>query len=288
MYQDILSLIDKNKPLQIIGVINAFCALMAQKVGFSCIYLSGAGVANANYGLPDLGITSRENIIEEIERISLACELPLLVDVDTGWGNILNIQRTIKMCEHAGAAGIHIEDQDINYKKCGHLPHKKLISSNKMCDHIKAAVDARNNSNFAIIARTDAVASEGLEAALIRAKAYINAGADAIFAEAIPNIDLFKQFSKKTNAPILANATEFGRTPIFSLQEYHQAGINMVLYPLSAWRAMNNAAMQVYQNIYNNGDQKNSLATMQTREELYEILNYNSFENQLHKESEHE
>lgn len=272
--------LNENKPLQIVGTVNAYSAMMAQKVGHQAIYLSGGGVANASYGLPDLGMTTMNDVVEDVRRITAACDLPLLVDIDTGWGGAFNIGRTIREMERAGAAAVHIEDQ-VAQKRCGHRPNKEIVSQEEMVDRIKAAVDARENDDFFIMARTDAFQKEGLDAAIERAKACIEAGADGIFAEAVTELEHYKAFSEALDVPILANITEFGATPLYNRKELGEAGADMVLYPLSAFRAMNKAALTVYQNILDKGDQKDVVDLMQTRMELYDFLNYHEFEQKL-------
>lgn len=274
--------IKQNGPLQILGVINAYSAIQAQRSGAKALYLSGAGVANASIGLPDLGMTNLEDVCIDVRRITAASDLPLLVDADTGWGGAFNIARSIKELVRAGAAGCHIEDQ-VSQKRCGHRPNKELVSKEEMSDRIKAALDGRTDSSFVIMARTDAHASEGQKAAIERAQAYVEAGADMIFAEAIHTLEEYKQFTDSIKVPVLANITEFGKTPYFSVEELRSVGIAMVLYPLSAFRAMNKAALEVFQDIIQNGTQKASIAKMQTREELYEMLGYHSFEEKLDK-----
>lgn len=270
----------EEKPLQIVGTINAYCAMLAQQTGFKAIYLSGAGVANASYGLPDLGITSLDNVLEDARRITSAVNIPLLVDADTGWGSAFSIARTVKEMINAQVAGIHIEDQ-VQSKRCGHRPNKAIVSQDEMVDRIKAAVDAKTCSDFIIMARTDSFAQEGLDAAIERSLACIEAGADMIFAEALSELDQYKKFVDAVKVPVLANITEFGKTPLFNKDELARVGISMVLYPLSAFRAMSKAALNVYQNIYQNGSQKNCLNDMQTREELYQHLNYYAYEEKL-------
>lgn len=270
----------ENDPLQIVGTINAYAAMMAEKVGHQAIYLSGGGVANASYGLPDLGMTSLNDVVEDVRRITGASSLPLLVDIDTGWGGAFNISRTIKEMERAGAAAVHIEDQ-VAQKRCGHRPNKEIVSKEEMVDRIKACVDARQDDDFFIMARTDAFQQEGLEAAIDRAQACIEAGADGIFAEAVTELEHYKAFSEALDAPILANITEFGATPLYNRQELAEAGAGMVLYPLSAFRAMNKAALAVYESILAKGDQKDVVDLMQTRMELYDFLNYHEFEQKL-------
>lgn len=269
-----------NKPLQIVGTINAYSAMMAERIGHQAIYLSGGGVANASYGLPDLGMTSLDNVLEDVRRITSASSLPLLVDIDTGWGGAFNIARTIGQMEKAGAAAVHLEDQ-VAQKRCGHRPNKEIVSKNEMVDRIKAAVDARTDKDFFIMARTDAFAQEGLEAAIERAQACVEAGADGIFAEAIKTEEHYRAFAKALNVPILANITEFGQTELWNKEQLGQWGAAMVLYPLSAFRAMNKAAETVYKSILAEGDQRKVVDIMQTRMELYDYLNYHSFEQKL-------
>ena len=270
-------------PLQIIGTINANHALLAKRAGYRAIYLSGGGVAAGSLGVPDLGITTLEDVLVDVRRITAVCDLPLLVDIDTGFGpSAFNIQRTIKSLIDAGAAAVHMEDQ-IGAKRCGHRPNKEVVSTTEMVDRIKAAVIARGSDSLYLIARTDAVAIEGLDSAIARAKAYIDAGADAIFAEAIRTLDDYKRFTSEIKAPVLANITEFGLTPLFTLDELKSAGIAMALYPLSAFRAMNKAAERVYEVIRKEGTQKTILSEMQTREELYDRINYYEYENSLDK-----
>ncbi|MBQ0745410.1 MAG: methylisocitrate lyase [Marinobacter sp.] len=273
--------LNDNKPLQIVGTINAYAAMMAEKTGHQAIYLSGGGVANASYGLPDLGMTSLNDVVEDVRRITAATDLPLLVDIDTGWGGAFNIARTIQQMERAGAAAVHIEDQ-VAQKRCGHRPNKEIVSKEEMVDRIKAAADARVDKDFFIMARTDAFQKEGLEAAIDRAKACIEAGADGIFAEAVTELEHYKAFSKALgDVPLLANITEFGATPLYNRKELGESGAAMVLYPLSAFRAMNKAAVTVYQSILEKGDQKDVVDLMQTRMELYDYLNYHDFEQKL-------
>lgn len=267
-------------PLQIAGAINAYSAMMAEKVGFRALYLSGAGVANASFGLPDLGITSLQDCIEEARRITSVSELPLLVDADTGFGGAFQISRTIKEMNRAGAAGVHIEDQ-ISAKRCGHRPGKTIVSKGEMVDRIKAAADAREDSQFVIMARTDALASEGLAAAIERACACVEAGADMIFPEAVTKLEDYRAFVDAVKVPVLANITEFGQTPLFTVEELGQAGVSMALYPLSAFRAMNAAALLVYETIRGEGTQKNVISRMQTRAELYDFLDYYRYEKKL-------
>ena len=270
----------QNKPLQIVGCVNAYCAVMAEKVGHKAIYLSGAGVANASFGIPDLGITSLGDVVEDAKRITGVTNTPLLVDIDTGWGGAFNISRTIKELSRSGVAAIHIEDQ-VGQKRCGHRPNKEMVSTQEMVDRIKACVDAREDKDFFIMARTDAFANEGMLSSIERSIAYIDAGADGIFAEAMTNINHYQDFKNKIKAPILANMTEFGKTPLSDLEELSSVGVDMVLYPLSAFRAMNKAALTIYKTIKNNGHQKDVLNSMQTRDELYEFLDYNAYEEKL-------
>jgi methylisocitrate lyase len=270
----------QNNPLQILGVINAYSAIQATKSGAKALYLSGAGVANASIGLPDLGMTNLEDVCIDTRRITAATDLPLLIDADTGWGGAFNIARTIKELTRAGAAGCHIEDQ-VAQKRCGHRPNKELVSKDEMCDRIKAAVDGKIDSDFVVMARTDAHASEGQKAAIERASAYVEAGADMIFAEAIHTLEEYKQFTNVIKVPVLANITEFGKTPYFTLDELKEVGISMVLYPLSGFRAMNKAALSVFKEIIQKGTQKGVLDIMQTREELYDMLGYHKFEDKL-------
>jgi len=273
-------------PLQIIGTINANHALLAQRAGYRAIYLSGGGVAAGSLGLPDLGITTLEDVLVDVRRIVNVCQLPLLVDIDTGFGpSAFNISRTITSLISAGAAGAHIEDQ-VGAKRCGHRPNKELVSKEEMVDRIRAAVDARGEDPFVIIARTDAIAGEGMDAAIDRALAYVAAGADAIFPEAIRNLDDYKRFTSAVNVPVLANITEFGLTPLFTVEELKSAGVAMALYPLSAFRAMNKAAENVYEVIRKEGSQKSVIESMQTREELYERINYYEYERSLDKFSQ--
>lgn len=270
----------KEKPLQIVGTINAYSALLAQRAGFRALYLSGAGVANASYGLPDLGMTTMDNVLEDVGRITAVTRLPLLVDADTGFGSAFNIARTLHGMIRAGAGGIHIEDQ-VQAKRCGHRPGKALVSREEMADRIKAAVDARDDEDFVIMARTDALAIEGLEPAIERAVSYCDAGADMIFAEAVTKLDQYKKFTSGVEVPVLANLTEFGETPLYSLDELRAAGVALVLYPLSAFRAAAKAEQAVYQTIRRDGTQKAVLDTMQTRSELYEMLGYDAYERKL-------
>ena len=271
----------EESPLQVIGAINANHALLAQRAGFKAIYLSGGGVAAGSLGIPDLGITGLEDVLIDVRRITDVCELPLLVDVDTGFGSsAFNVARTVRSMSKAGAAAIHIEDQ-VGAKRCGHRPNKEIVTQQEMVDRIKAAVDARTDDSFVIMARTDALAVEGLNSALDRAAACVEAGADMVFPEAITELDMYKLFAERINAPILANITEFGATPLFTVDELKTANVGLVLYPLSAFRAMNKAAENVYTAIRRDGTQKNVIDTMQTRMELYDRINYHSFEQSL-------
>ena len=274
--------LDTERPLQIPGTINAYAALLAEKAGFKAIYLSGAGVANASFGLPDLAMTTLSDVCEDIRRISYATELPLLVDADTGWGGAFMIGRTVAEMTRAGAAGCHIEDQ-VGVKRCGHRPGKALVDSGEMCDRLKAATDARTDDAFVIMARTDAHAVEGQQAALDRAAAYVDAGADMIFAEALTTLDEYRQFTSTITVPVLANLTEFGKTPMFTVDELRDVGIRMLLYPLSAFRAMSRAAENVYRTIREDGTQKPAIDSMQTRMELYDVLGYHEYEEKLDK-----
>lgn len=268
------------QPLQIAGAINAYSALQASRAGFRALYLSGAGVANASHGLPDLGITSLNDVLEDAARITAACPLPLLVDIDTGWGTELTIQRAIRALERVGVAGIHMEDQ-VSAKRCGHRPGKQLVNIDEMQARLQAAVASRRNPEFVIMARTDAMNVEGLPAVITRAQAYLAAGAEMIFAEAIETLDDFRQICAAIDAPILANMTEFGRTPSFSLDELRSVGVSLALYPLTAFRAMNAAARLAYQTIRKDGTQAAILDTLQTREQLYEVLDYYAVENRM-------
>lgn len=271
----------KESPLQIVGAINANHALLAQQSGFQAIYLSGGGVAAGSMGIPDLGITTLEDVLVDIRRITGVCDLPLLVDVDTGFGpTAFNISRTVKSLIHAGAAGLHIEDQ-VAAKRCGHRPGKEVVSKEEMRDRIKAAVDARIDDSFVIGARTDAFAREGLEKTLERAVAYAEEGADFIFAEAVSDLSHYRKFTQATGVPVLANITEFGLIPLYTLDELREAGVGLVLYPLSAFRAANKAAENVYRHIRHDGTQKEVLDTMQTREELYASIGYHDYEKKL-------
>jgi methylisocitrate lyase len=267
-------------PLQIVGVINAFAALQATQAGFRALYLSGAGVSNASYGLPDLGITSLGDVIVDVHRITGVTQLPLLVDGDTGWGTSLNIGRTVRELTRAGAAGIHLEDQ-ISAKRCGHRPGKMIVTAAEMVDRLKAALDARNDESFVIMARTDAVAIEGLDRGIERALQYERAGADMLFPESLRDLDSYRRFSAAVKIPILANITEFGHTPLFTTTELRDAGVRMALYPLSAFRAMAAIAERVYVAIRENGTQTDILEDMQSRDRLYEVLNYHQYEQSI-------
>ena len=272
--------IKDNNPLQVVGTINAYTSILAEKSGHKAIYLSGGGVAASSLGVPDLGITTLQDVLIDVERITNSSELPLLVDADTGWGGAFNISRMVKSMSSVGAAAIHIEDQ-VAQKRCGHRPNKELVTLEEMVDRIKAAVDAKTDLNFQIMARTDSIASEGLDLALERAIAYQEAGADAIFAEAVTDISQYQSFREVLKVPILANITEFGKTPLFNKQELEKVGIDIILYPLSAFRAMSKVAQEVYKEIYRKGTQKDIIDKMQTRDELYELLDYHSYEEKL-------
>ncbi|MEL5637127.1 methylisocitrate lyase [Serratia ureilytica] len=273
--------LSKEKPLQIAGAINANHALLAQRAGFQAIYLSGGGVAAGSLGLPDLGISTLDDVLTDIRRITDVCPLPLLVDVDSGFGaSAFNVARTVRSVSKAGAAALHIEDQ-VGAKRCGHRPNKAIVSTEEMVDRIKAAVDARSDPDFVIMARTDALAVEGLEAAIERAQVYVAAGADMLFPEAITELGMYRRFAEATQVPILANITEFGATPLFTTEELRSARVDMALYPLSAFRAMNRAAERVYRVLREEGTQKSVIDTMQTRNELYESINYYLFEEKL-------
>jgi len=272
--------IKDHSPLQVVGTVNAYCAMMAEQTGHHAIYLSGGGVANASYGLPDLGMTDLNDVLEDVRRITAASTLPLLVDIDTGFGGAFNIARTIQQMEKAGAAAVHIEDQ-VQQKRCGHRPNKAIVSQVEMVDRIKACVDARYDDNFVIMARTDALAVEGMDSAIERAVACVEAGADMIFPEAMLTLEQYREFVDAVKVPVLANITEFGATPLFSREELASAGVDIVLYPLSAFRAMNQAALNVYQHLLNDGHQRNVVDTMQTRMDLYDFLNYHDYEQKL-------
>jgi len=269
------------KPLQVVGTICAYHALMAKRVGYRAVYLSGGGVAAGSLGMPDLGISNLDDVLIDIRRITDVCDLPLLVDVDTGFGaSAFNVARTTRSIAKAGAAAMHIEDQ-VGAKRCGHRPGKELVSKEEMCDRIKAAVDARGDESFVIMARTDALAGEGFDSAVSRAVSYVEAGADMIFPEAITDLPMYRKFADAVKVPVLANITEFGKSPMFTVDELSSANVAMVLYPLSAFRAMNKAALKVYETVRKAGTQKSLLPEMQTREELYEVINYHSYEKKL-------
>jgi methylisocitrate lyase len=273
--------VKQEKPLQIVGTINAHHALMAKRVGYRAIYLSGGGVAAGSLGMPDLGISNLDDVLIDIRRITDVCDLPLLVDVDTGFGaSAFNVARTTRSLIKAGAAAMHIEDQ-VGAKRCGHRPGKELVSQEEMADRIKAAVDARTDPGFVVMARTDALANEGLGQAIDRAVAYVKAGADMIFPEAITDLPMYKKFADAVKVPVLANITEFGKSPLFTVDELRSANVAMILYPLTAFRAMNKAALKTYENLRKTGTQKGSIADMQTREELYDVINYHSYEKKL-------
>ena len=270
----------EEKPLQIAGTINAYTARLAEATGFRALYLSGGGVAANSLALPDLGISTMEDVLTDLDRITNATALPVLVDIDTGWGSAFNIARTIRSMEKTGAAAVHIEDQ-VSTKRCGHRPGKELVAAEEMADRIKAAVDARRDPQFVIMARTDALANEGLARAIERSQAYVAAGADMIFAEAVTEAAMYAEFRRAVGVPILANITEFGKTPLFTRDELAAAGVDMILYCCAAYRAMNAAALKVYETIRNEGTQQSVLPLMQTREELYRYLSYHAYEQKL-------
>jgi len=272
--------VEEERPLQVAGVINAYCARLAEGAGFRALYLSGAGVANASFGLPDLGMTSLDNVLEDARRITATTRLPLLVDCDTGWGSRLTIGRTVREMIRAGVAAIHLEDQ-VEAKRCGHRPGKQLVPAEEMIDRVRSAAEARTDPAFVLMARTDAAAGEGLAAAIDRAGRYVEAGADMIFAEALRTADEFRQFSAAIPVPILANMTEFGKTPLLTTEELRAAGVRLALYPLSAFRAMSAAALRVYETLRRDGTQKAVVDGMQTREELYRVLDYHTWEQKL-------
>jgi methylisocitrate lyase len=272
--------LEAERPLQVVGTVNAYSALLAERAGFRALYLSGAGVANASFGLPDLGMTSLNDVCEDIRRITGATDLPLLVDADTGWGAAFNIGRTVKEMIRAGAAALHLEDQ-VSAKRCGHRPGKALVPAAEMCDRIRAAVDGRTDAAFGLMARTDAHAVEGQAQAIERAQAYVEAGADMIFAEALTTLDEYRQFTAAVSVPVLANITEFGKTPLFTTAELGETGVRLVLYPLSAFRAMSKAALAVYEDLRREGTQRASLDAMQARAELYDVLGYHDYEQKL-------
>jgi methylisocitrate lyase len=273
-------LVEQNNPLQVVGTVNAYSAIMAEKIGHKAIYLSGGGVAACSLGVPDLGISTMHDVLLDASRITDATELPLLVDIDTGWGGSFNIARCIREMTRAGVAAVHIEDQ-VMQKRCGHRPNKAIVSQQEMVDRIKAAVDAKTDENFVVMARTDALAVEGMDAAVERALACVEAGADMIFPEAINTLDQYRTFTEAVNVPCLANITEFGATPLFTAEELASVGIRMQLFPLSAFRAMSKAAENVYRNILANGTQQSTVDTMQTRMELYDYLGYHDYEQKL-------
>lgn len=272
--------IQEENPLQIVGVINAYAAMLAERAGFKSIYLSGSGVAAASYGLPDLGITSMDDVLEDARRITNASKLPLLVDIDTGWGGAFNIARTIREMERVGVAGVHIEDQ-VAQKRCGHRPNKVIVSVDEMCDRIKAAVDAKLETEFVVMARTDALAVSGMDAVIERVHRFEEAGADAIFAEAMTELDMYREITSRVDIPVLANVTEFGKTPLYTTDELRSVDVAMALYPLSGFRAMSQAAEKMFTSIRTKGTQNEDLGSMQTRDELYDVLGYHEFEQKL-------
>lgn len=272
--------VEQEQPLQVVGTINAYCAMLATQAGYRALYLSGAGVANACFGLPDLGMTSATEVAEEIRRITAVTDRPLLVDADTGWGHAFTIARTVRQFTVAGAAGMHLEDQQ-GTKRCGHRPNKALATTEEMVDRIKAAVDARPDPQFVIMARTDAIAELGVDQAIERAQRYVEAGADMVFAEALQTLEDAAKFAQQVPVPVLANITEFGKTPLWTVDQLRQVGVRLALYPLSAFRAMNQAAVEVYATLRQSGTQADLVARMQTREQLYQYLNYHSFEQKL-------
>ena len=274
-----LAMAEEN-PLQVVGAINAYASLLAERAGFRALYLSGAGVANASFGIPDLGMTSMTDVVEDIQRITSVTDLPLLVDADTGWGHALVIERTVQSFIAAGAAALHIEDQQAA-KRCGHRPNKAMVETTEMVDRIRACVAGRTDPTFVIMARTDALAGEGLDAAIERCQAYVAAGADVIFAEAITDADQYRKFTGSLSVPVLANMTEFGKSPLMDLTQLTDVGVQLVLYPLSAFRAMSLAADAVYNSIRKNGTQRDVTGQMQTREDLYKVLNYHQYEQQM-------
>ena len=272
--------VKQHNPLQVVGTVNAYTAIMAERVGHQAIYLSGGGVAACSFGTPDLGITTLKDVLEDVYRITAASSLPLLVDVDTGWGGAFNITRCVHELIRGGAAGMHIEDQ-VQQKRCGHRPNKLIVSQDEMVDRIKAAVDARHDNSFVIMARTDALAVEGMQPAIERAIACVEAGADMIFPEAMTELSQYQQFVEAVQVPVLANITEFGATPLFTTEELASVGVKLALYPLSAFRAMSKAALNVYEHILQDGTQQNTVDTMQTRMELYDFLDYHRYEQKL-------
>jgi methylisocitrate lyase len=279
MSKNFFSLLENNRPLKIVGTVNAYSALLAQKAGLEALYISGAGVANASYGIPDLAMTSKDNVLEDVRRIRGASDLPILVDCDTGWGSALSISKTVKDMIHAGVNGIHIEDQ-VSNKRCGHRPNKEIVSDSEMIDRIKAAKDS-SVDDFMLMARTDAFAQEGIERVIERSNAYIESGADSIFPEAITNLEDYKILSENLTVPILANITEFGMTPLYTDQELLEVGVDMILHPLSAFRAMSKAAKEIYDEISHKGTVEKKLKKMQSRDELYDVLNYHSYEEKI-------
>ena len=279
MSKNFFSLLKNSRPLKIVGTVNAYSALLAQKAGLEALYISGAGVANASYGIPDLAMTSKDNVLEDVRRIRGASDLPILVDCDTGWGSALSISKTVKDMIHAGVNGIHIEDQ-VSNKRCGHRPNKEIVSDNEMMDRIKAAKDS-SVDDFMLMARTDAFAQEGIERVIERSNAYIESGADSIFPEAITNLEDYKILSENLTVPILANITEFGMTPLYTDQELLEVGVDMILHPLSAFRAMSKAAQEIYEEISQKGTVEKKLKKMQSRDELYDVLNYHSYEEKI-------
>ena len=279
MSKNFFSLLKNSRPLKIVGTVNAYSALLAQKAGLEALYISGAGVANASYGIPDLAMTSKDNVLEDVRRIRGASDLPILVDCDTGWGSALSISKTVKDMIHAGVNGIHIEDQ-VSNKRCGHRPNKEIVSDSEMMDRIKAAKDS-SVDDFMLMARTDAFAQEGIERVIERSNAYIESGADSIFPEAITNLEDYKILSENLTVPILANITEFGMTPLYSDQELLEVGVDMILHPLSAFRAMSKAAQEIYEEISQKGTVEKKLKKMQSRDELYDVLNYHSYEEKI-------
>jgi methylisocitrate lyase len=279
MSKNFFSLLENNRPLKIVGTVNAYSALLAQKAGLEALYISGAGVANASYGIPDLAMTSKDNVLEDVRRIRGASDLPILVDCDTGWGSALSISKTVKDMIHAGVNGIHIEDQ-VSNKRFGHRPNKEIVSDSEMMDRIKAAKDS-SVDDFMLMARTDAFAQEGIERVIERSNAYIESGADSIFPEAITNLEDYKILSENLTVPILANITEFGMTPLYTDQELLEVGVDMILHPLSAFRAMSKAAQEIYDEISHKGTVEKKLKKMQSRDELYDVLNYHSYEEKI-------
>jgi methylisocitrate lyase len=275
-----ISAMQAESPLQLVGVTNPYHAVMAEAAGFKALYLSGSGVATASYGLPDLGMTTLDNVLEDVRRVTSASKLPLLVDVDTGWGGAFMIARTMKEMARAGAAGVHIEDQ-VQSKRCGHRPGKQIVSTSEMCDRLKAAADAKEYDDFVLMARTDAIAGEGVESAIERSVAYVEAGADMIFAEAVTDLNDFKKFKSTVNVPVLANLTEFGKTPALSVDELARVSVDIALYPLTAFRAANKAAENALRVIRSEGTQQSVIDELQTRDELYEYLEYHTYESKL-------